>query len=188
MTRRERKQHATTDFPFPPAATGTWRGLSKAQREQWLLAARNRHFKWVERHGGWKDADPGTVFSIDGSAIADFPALLCALGEAINGPGGYFGLSMNALEDCLFGGFGVTLPFVLQIDDGDGCRRGLNARALEKWARERIASRDFVDEQGMQWLVDAELDGREGKRTLLDVVFEMLIFHGVAIDVTQHLP
>ncbi len=165
MSRRDRVRYATTDFPFPPATTGMWRGLSRAQREEWLLAARNRHFKWTKRRR-WKDADPGTVFSIDGSAIADFPALLCALGEAINGPGGYFGMHISALEDCLFGGFGAKLPFVLRIDDMDGCRRS------------------FLEGQGMHSLVDTELEGGQGKQTLLDIVLEMLTFHGVRV--TSH--
>lgn len=183
----DRSRTVATDFPFPPDGTGTWRALSRTQRERWLVAARNRHFKWLKRRGGWKDADSGTIFCIDGSPIRDLPGFLCALGEAVNGPGGYFGLSLISLEDCLFGAFGVTLPFVLRIQNYDDCRRNLNATALMEWARGRIAAGDFHDDEGRHWLVVAELDGREGRTTLLDVALEGLRSHGVVIEGTPDM-
>lgn len=33
-----------------------------------------------------------------------------SIGEAINGPGGYFGWNLDALHDCLRGGFGALTP------------------------------------------------------------------------------
>lgn len=184
MSHHDRRHRVTTDFPFPPDGTGTWHALSRMQRERWLVAARNRHFKWLRRRGGWKDAASGAAFCIDGSQVRDLPGFLCALGEAINGPGGYFGLSLSSLEDCLFGTFGVTLPFIFRIQNYDACKRNLNAAALMEWARERIASGDFHDDEGRHWLVGTELDGREGRRTLLDLALEALRTHGVVIEGT----
>lgn len=171
-----------TDFPFPPAKSGEWRALSRAQREEWLVAARNRHFKWLKRRGGWKDAPAGTVFRIDGAAVSDFPALLCSLGEAINGPGGYFGLSLEALVDCLGRGFGVASSFVLQIESIDACANMLDGGALASWARARLAADDFFCDGGRQWLVNAELDGLEAENTLLNVVLESLLINGVVVE------
>lgn len=37
----------------------------------------------------------------------------CAMGEAVNGPGGYFGATLDGLHDCLRGGSGITAPFDL---------------------------------------------------------------------------
>jgi hypothetical protein len=183
MGTRRKNTRVVTDFPFPPRTTGAWREISRDQRERWLIAARNRHFKWMKRRGGWTDAPPGSVFCIDGAEIADLPAFFCALGEAINGPGGYFGRpSLMSLQDCLFGSFGVTLPFVLQIMNVDACRTNLGGRALAEWARSRIAAGDFPDEEGEQWLLDAERDGRGGDRSLLDEVLDVLRFHGVTIE------
>ena len=174
---------AVTDFPFPPGVPGRWRPLSRAQREQWLIAACNRHFKKLRRRQGWKDAEAGTVFVIDGAAIVDHPALLCALGEAINGPGGYFGgMKSLSLQDCLFGSFGVTLPFVLRIENMDACRAHLDGLALAEWASRRLASGDFLDEDGKRWLEEAVRDGRRQLRCFLDVVLDELRFHGVAIE------
>ena len=51
---------------------------------------------------------------IDGKIINSIDAFYCALGEAVNGQGGYFGRSLNSLADCFCGGFGVKLPFTLE--------------------------------------------------------------------------
>ncbi|CAM5420187.1 barstar family protein [Streptomyces aurantiogriseus] len=37
----------------------------------------------------------------------------CAIGEAVNGPGGHFGRNLSASADCLGGDFGATAPFTL---------------------------------------------------------------------------
>ncbi|MEP7125526.1 MAG: hypothetical protein ABJE95_31625 [Byssovorax sp.] len=175
-----------TDFQFPPHVTGTWRPLSRLQREQWLIAACNRHFKRMRRRGGWKDADAGAVFAIDGAATKDYPAFLCALGEAINGPGGYFGgLSSSSLQDCLFGAFGVTLPFVLRIVNADACREALDGPALADRARRALVSGDFLDDEGKQWWLEAERNGLEGSRCLFDEVLEEIRFHGVTIELEE---
>jgi len=183
LSRAAAGRWAATDFPFPPERPGMWRPLSLAQREQWLIAACNRHFKWMRRRQGWRDAEPGTVFVIDGAVIADHPALMCALGEAINGPGGYFGgTDLLSLQDCLYGSFGVTLPFVLRIENIDACRAHLDGRALAEWASRRLASAAFPDEEGKVWLAESVREGRLQSRSLLDVVLDVLQSHGVTVE------
>ncbi|MET8423897.1 barstar family protein [Nocardia sp. NPDC004860] len=54
------------------------------------------------------------MFTLDGQAVTDIDSFYCALGEAINGPGGYFGWNLDALVDCLRGGWGATSPFTLK--------------------------------------------------------------------------
>ncbi|WP_196445501.1 barstar family protein [Planomonospora sp. ID67723] len=49
----------------------------------------------------------------------------CALGEAINGPGGYFGWNLAALDDCLRGRWGARPPFRLIRRHAEGARRHL---------------------------------------------------------------
>ncbi|MBD3920226.1 barstar family protein [Paenibacillus sp. PR3] len=53
------------------------------------------------------------VFHLDGNNIVDHSSFYCALGEAINGPGGYFGFNISSLIDCLRGGFGAVTPFTI---------------------------------------------------------------------------
>lgn len=48
-----------------------------------------------------------TTYVIDGSTIAGLPDFWRAIGEAVNGPGGYFGSNFDALADCLSGGYGT---------------------------------------------------------------------------------
>jgi hypothetical protein len=52
-------------------------------------------------------------YELDGSGATDRAGLYAALGTAVNGPGGYYGSNLDALADCLRGGFGPVPPFVL---------------------------------------------------------------------------
>ncbi|MEU4351800.1 barstar family protein [Streptomyces sp. NPDC023838] len=45
------------------------------------------------------------------------------MGEALLGPGRYFGREWNAFKDCLGGGFGVVPPFTLVWHDSEVSRR-----------------------------------------------------------------
>lgn len=47
------------------------------------------------------------VYGIDGRRIWSLEDFWLAMGEAVNGPGGYFGRNLNAFNDCLRGGFGT---------------------------------------------------------------------------------
>lgn len=51
-------------------------------------------------------ADP-VRYEIDGSAISSAADFYAEIGRAVNGPGGYFGSNLDALADCLRGGFGT---------------------------------------------------------------------------------
>src|SRR5258708_17742519 len=44
---------------------------------------------------------------IDGERILDTAGFYTMIGEAVNGPGGYFGRGLDSLNDCLRGGFGT---------------------------------------------------------------------------------
>ncbi|WP_310724314.1 barstar family protein [Streptomyces sp. N2A] len=90
--------------------TGLWQELDAAGRRAWLSVA-----LWSHRYQrrGIPDAPAGTVFTLDGRHIVDLDSFYCALGEAVNGPGGYFGWNLNAVDDCLRGRWGATPPFTL---------------------------------------------------------------------------
>lgn len=103
----------------PPDTFNTWSELPPGRREAWLEVAfeyrpRNRLRRGVRR------ARPGTdlpVLTLDGRHATDLASVYCALGEAVNGPGGYYGSNPYALQDCLRGGepnyFGLPAPFIL---------------------------------------------------------------------------
>lgn len=47
------------------------------------------------------------TYVLDGTQIRTLADFWRAIGEAINGPGGYFGRNLDAFADCLSGGFGA---------------------------------------------------------------------------------
>ncbi|WP_406603918.1 barstar family protein [Nocardia macrotermitis] len=55
---------------------------------------------------------------IDANSIGSSVDFFCALGESINGPGGYFGDNLDSLSDCLCGGFGASVPFTINVRHG----------------------------------------------------------------------
>ncbi|MEU2601556.1 barstar family protein [Streptomyces hirsutus] len=102
--------------------TGMWHELAPEERHAWLSVA-----LWSREYQrqGKPDAPAGQVFTLDGRHIVDRDSFYCAIGEAINGPGGYFGWNLDALNDCLRGGWGATTPFTLYWDSSAGARARL---------------------------------------------------------------
>ncbi|WP_441350709.1 barstar family protein [Streptomyces cellostaticus] len=75
---------------------------------------------------GHQDRRAGRACELDGRYITDEPGLHPALGEAVNGPGGYFRGCPDALVDCLRGGFGHTAPATLVRRDAATAREHLS--------------------------------------------------------------
>lgn len=77
-----------------------WKNLKPAERQGWLELAIS--FQNIKNSDLVEDA------VIDGKYIHHIDDFFCELGESINGYGGYFGRSFNALIDCIispeFGG------------------------------------------------------------------------------------
>ncbi|MCX5417495.1 barstar family protein [Streptomyces sp. NBC_00059] len=78
------------------------------------------------------------TYVIDGSGITGLESFWDAIGEAVNGPGGYFGRGLDAFADCLSGGFGTPDDgsFVIEWRDHARSARALGheetARRLER--------------------------------------------------------
>ncbi|MFD5242874.1 barstar family protein [Streptomyces tendae] len=102
-----------------------WPDLAPEDRHAWLSVA-----LWSREYQrqGRPDTPAGQVFTLDGRHIVDRDSFYCAIGEAINGPGGYFGWNLDALDDCLRGGWGATAPFTLHWDSSAEAR----ARLVER--------------------------------------------------------
>ncbi|MER6396419.1 MULTISPECIES: barstar family protein [unclassified Kitasatospora] len=73
---------------------------------------------------------PPPAYQLDGHAITDRVAFYTALGAALNGPGGYYGSNLDALADCLHGGFGPAPPFTLVWRDAGTARRHLTGTVV----------------------------------------------------------
>ena len=118
---------------------------------------------------------------IDGGDILDLEGLLCALGEAVNGARGYFGASLLALEDCLFGGFGASLPFTIRVVNHCELWKSLDASALARWCDQRVLDGDYLDEVGLEWLRATREQAHRGELSLAERVVDMLRVHGVSV-------
>jgi RNAse (barnase) inhibitor barstar len=108
----------------PPAQKGRWAKLPLDHRAAWLEVV------GLYRRGSVaKSSNSGGVaeFFIDGRNIEDPASFFCAMGEAIDGPGGYYGWNLTALADCLKGGCGARAPFILHWSEFDVARRSLSA-------------------------------------------------------------
>jgi RNAse (barnase) inhibitor barstar len=67
------------------------------------------------------------TYVIDGDRIAKLDDVYRALGEAVNGPGGYFGSNLDALDDCLYGGFGTPVGgFIVEWRNSEKSRAFLS--------------------------------------------------------------
>jgi RNAse (barnase) inhibitor barstar len=67
------------------------------------------------------------VFRIDGRKIKTVNDFYREVGRSVNGPGGYFGQNLDALADCLRGGFGTPedRPYEFEWQHSDQSRRYL---------------------------------------------------------------
>ncbi|PVC81566.1 barstar family protein [Streptomyces sp. CS014] len=77
------------------------------------------------------------TYVLDGRQIRTLEDFWRVIGEAINGPGGYFGRNLDAFADCLSGGFGTPDDddYVIEWRDHQVSRQHLGypetARQLE---------------------------------------------------------
>ncbi|WP_052682030.1 barstar family protein [Saccharothrix sp. ST-888] len=76
-------------------------------------------------------------YHLDGSAVTDEPSFYAALGRAVRAPDGYYGSNLDALADCLRGGFGPEPPFTLVWQDSARARRRLTRRLAAADGREQ---------------------------------------------------
>ena len=73
------------------------------------------------------NSDGPVTFRIDGRKIKSVKDFYREIGHSVNGPGGYFGKNLDALADCLRGGFGTPedRPYEFEWQYSDSSRRNL---------------------------------------------------------------
>ncbi|MEU6922641.1 barstar family protein [Streptomyces sp. NPDC046631] len=114
------------------------------------------------------------TYVIDGSRVTGLERFWEVIGEAVNGPGGYFGRNLDALADCLGGGMGTP-------DDGDFAwewrDHTVSARALDheetaRWLRQSLDRVDPTNRAAVRQRLDEALAGRGP--TLFELIVEIL--------------
>jgi RNAse (barnase) inhibitor barstar len=93
------------------------------------------------------------VFRIDGRKVKSANDFYREIGSSVNGPGGYFGRNLDALADCLRGGFGTP-----------------DNRPYEFEWQHSALSRHYLDEV------------RHGQRTLFDEIQDVFTEVGVPLN------
>jgi RNAse (barnase) inhibitor barstar len=133
-----------------PNDKGIWVTMSVKERAAWVEIVRIYHCAMV----GHQEMDvTGRTIFLDGKYIIDLPSFFCAIGEAINGPAGYFGSTLDGLIDCLCGGFGIYPPFKLIWENSGVAKTNLNLREIE-WGEEQEKSLEFGNEMHFKPLFD----------------------------------
>lgn len=92
------------------------------------------------------------VYRLDGRKIKSVKDFYREIGRTVNGPGGYFGQNLDALTDCLRGGFGTPA----------------DRRYEFEWEHSALSRRLLKDVQ-------------RGRRPFFDAVLEVFDDAGVAL-------
>ncbi|MDX3487247.1 MULTISPECIES: barstar family protein [unclassified Streptomyces] len=89
------RQWAATGRPVKP---GEWASHPSDWHESWIHVVQTA---WFDSGRSTTRYETGGTAVIDGSGFTTRDGFYCALGEAVNGPGGYFGSNRDAIIDCL---------------------------------------------------------------------------------------
>lgn len=100
-----------------PTTPDQWASLDTRGRAEWLGLTRRHPVGEPDRTGG--------THHLEGRFVTDEPGFYRALGEALIGPGCWFGRGLDDLKDCLYGRCGVIGPFTLIWHDADVARNAL---------------------------------------------------------------
>lgn len=156
-----------------PAALGAWRSLLPKEREAWLDAASRRFFDETTRVK--VNCDPGREIVLDGAEVDGRLGFYCAMGEAVNGPGGYFGRSLQGFDDALFGGFGLETPCTILWKNSGASLRHLGSEALLEMLENELRPKiDDRSGEGQAWINAAMQGGMGGTRTLFDEIVQSI--------------
>lgn len=101
------------------------------------------------------DSNVPVTFRIDGRKVKSVKDFYREIGRSVNGPGGYFGRNLDALADCLRGGFGTPENRPYQFE----------------WEHSALSRRYLMDAHG-------------GRRPFLDSVRDVFDDAGVPLHLT----
>ncbi|SEH00021.1 hypothetical protein SAMN05444920_114297 [Nonomuraea solani] len=150
-------------IPEPMAANdrqmwGMWRAGGPTQPNLWAQLDRSDRYLWVGAAAIHRihapDKPAGTVYHLDGRHSTDYDAFFCAIGEAVNGPGGWFGGDLFWLhENAATGGGGATPGFRMIWHNSEVARTHLVSGYDRKSWRPAVTFDDLVQcltEDGVQ--------------------------------------
>lgn len=121
-------------------------------------------------------------YVLDGSRIWTTQEFFDAVGEAVGGPGTYFGANLDAFNDCLSGGFGTPedRSFYFVLDDSSSVRERLGVAATVEWLREKLV--DGNPNNSNYFLLEIDELERGTGRTLFDILLEIFEAQKVRLE------
>ncbi|MFJ7253894.1 barstar family protein [Streptomyces sp. NPDC098085] len=113
------------------------------------------------------------TYVIDGSRVTGLEQFWNVIGEAVNGPGGYFGRNFDALADCLSGGMGAPDDdFVFEWRDHALSAQALGHAETARYLRQSLDRVHPTNRPAVRRRLDDALAGRGP--TLFDLLVETL--------------
>jgi hypothetical protein len=148
--------------------------------------------KWCRRPRSKRPVIDRTSITVilDGSRVLDIPTFHIALGEAVNGPGGYYGGDLGALDDCLRGRFGLIPPFVLEIIGLEHVRETIEStekvwRQWQHFCWKRDYPEDFEENEAfVAAIMRGEIEDIEDKYanySYFEMILRILTERGVTV-------
>lgn len=113
-----------------PLTAGEWRLQPAEWHRSWIHVAQRAWFH-EHRDAGRAAELQGQPAVLDGRGLDNRDGFWCALGEAVNGVGGYFGSSLGGLEDCLRSSSTDEFPFTLEWRDIEDSRTALGGTFVQ---------------------------------------------------------
>jgi len=132
-------------MPNKPKPAIDWRLLpSHYARYRRLETVKRLCFRSIQERRRREEDRSNLTVTLDGTWVTDIPSFWLSLGEAINGLHGYFGWNLDALSDCLCGGFGALPPLTIHLTHYEKVREALDYHAWIRFLAEGI--RDFLED------------------------------------------
>ncbi len=144
-----------------PTKKNQWADLSEEERRGWLEIVKMYNFQIRHEY----EEKVHQTINLDGTYITDYYSFFCALGEAINGPGGYFGDDFSSLRDCLCGGFGIISPFTIIWSKSHIAMKKLNKEA---WIRAISYKKQMIPDN-----LDGNIFLETGEKSLFGEIIEL---------------
>lgn len=155
-----------------PKAINEWVSLNDEDRIAWGNITRKYRSSEKWHNDERYENVVGGVYHIDGSNITTFESFFCALGEAMNGPGGYYGFDHLNLIDCLTGGFRVCRPFKLIWKNSSVAMKSLTKEEWENYGRRRVKMYNKIFQ---------DYSYRKRNRSFFSEILEIFIEYGVTV-------
>ncbi|MFG2174669.1 barstar family protein [Streptomyces niveus] len=114
------------------------------------------------------------TYVIPGAEVTGLERFWEVIGEAVNGPDGYFGRNLDAFADCLSGGYGTPddRDFVIEWRESALSRRALGHEETARQLRLRLARVPEVNRARVEGEL-AEAEAGRG-RTVFDWLTEII--------------